>query len=127
LHHIYHKLQKNNLVLFCQLNYKKLRPNNGIIHVYRGTGKIREVAEELLSNDGIISAAVHVGNSDIVGEFVYENSEQIVELISYVKHMNKVEKAVLSEEIYLLDCREDSRHAVLNRIIDRQKLIGTIK
>jgi hypothetical protein len=26
-------------------------------------------------------AGVHVGNSDIVGEFVYEDSEQLVDLI----------------------------------------------
>jgi hypothetical protein len=36
---------------------------------------------------------------DIVGEFVYEDSEQIVELILCAKHMNMVENVVWSEEI----------------------------
>ena len=39
------------------------------------------MAEELLSREGIMSAGIHVGNSDIVGEFVYEDSEQLVDLI----------------------------------------------
>ena len=61
-----------------------------------------------------------MGNSDIVGEFVYEDSEQIVELISRVKQLNEVEKIVWSEEMYLLDGREERILPVLNRIIDRQ-------
>jgi DNA-binding Lrp family transcriptional regulator len=104
----------------CQLDYKKLGLNKGLIHVYIGTGKMKEIAEELLSNNGIISAGVHVGNSDIVGEFVYEDSEQLVDLISRVKHMDEVERIVWSEEIYLLAGRQDSILAVINRIIDRQ-------
>ena len=85
--------------------------------IYPSVGKR---AQELLSNDGVISVGVHVGNSDIVGEFVYEDSEQIVELISRVKQLNEVEKIVWSEEMYLLDGREERILPVLNRIIDRQ-------
>src|SRR5215831_9678248 len=113
-------LEKGYAKQICQLNYKKLGLNKGLIHVYIGTGKMRDIAEELLSNDGIISVGVHVGNSDVVGEFVYEDSEQIAELISHVKHMNKVDKVVWSEEMFLLDGREHRILAVLNRIIDRQ-------
>ncbi len=103
-----------------RLNYKKLGLNKGLIHIYLGSGNMRKMAEELLSNDGIVSAGVHVGNSDIVGEFVYEDSEQLVDLISRVKHMDEVEKVVWSEEVYLLAGRQESILAVINRIIDRQ-------
>lgn len=41
---------------------------------------MKKVAEDLLTSDGIMSSRVHVGNSDIVGEFVYEDSEQLVYL-----------------------------------------------
>jgi hypothetical protein len=41
---------------------------------------MKKVAEDLLTSDGIMSSRVHVGNSDIVGEFVYEDNEQLVYL-----------------------------------------------
>jgi DNA-binding Lrp family transcriptional regulator len=113
-------LKKEYAKQIRQLNYKKLGLNKGLIHIYIRSGNMRTMAEELLSNDGIVSAGVHVGNSDIVGEFVYEDSEQLVDLISRVKHMDKVEKVVWSEEVCLLAGRQDSILAVINRIIDRQ-------
>jgi hypothetical protein len=81
---------------------------------------MKKIADELLSSDGIMSAGVHVGNSDIVGEFVYEDSEQLVDLISHVKEMDEVERVLWSEEVYLLAGKKHSILAVLNRIIDRQ-------
>jgi DNA-binding Lrp family transcriptional regulator len=113
-------LEKKYAKQICQLNYKKLGLNKGLIHIYIRTGNMRKMAEELLSNDGITSAGVHVGNSDIIGEFVYEDSEQLVDLIARVKHMDEVERAVWSEEVYVLAGRQDSILAVINRIIDRQ-------
>ena len=81
---------------------------------------MKGVAEDLLSSEGIISAGVHVGNSDIVGEFVYEDSEQLVDLISHVKEMDEVDRVMWSEEVFLLSGKKHSIVAVLNRIIDRE-------
>jgi hypothetical protein len=67
-----------------------------------------------------MSSGIHVGNSDIVGEFVYEDSEQLVDLISHVKEMDSVERVLWSEEVYLLPGKKDSVTAVLKRIIDRK-------
>jgi DNA-binding Lrp family transcriptional regulator len=103
-----------------QPNYKKLGLKKGLLHVYIRTGNIKELAEELLSREGIMSAGIHVGNSDIVGEFVYEDSEQLVDLISHVKEVNSVDRVVWSEEVFLLQGKEHSILAVLDRIIDRQ-------
>ena len=77
------------------------------------------MAEELLSREGIMSAGIHVGNSDIVGEFVYEDSEQLVDLISHEKKKDEVDRVVWSEEVFLLPGKEHSILAVLDRIIDR--------
>jgi DNA-binding Lrp family transcriptional regulator len=101
-------------------NYKKLGLKKGLLHVYIRTGNIKEMAEELVSREGIMSAGIHVGNSDIVGEFVYEDSEQLVDLISHVKEVNSVDRVVWSEEVFLLPGKEHSILAVLDRIIDRQ-------
>lgn len=103
-----------------QPNYKKLGLKKGLLHVYIRTGNIKEMAEELLSREGIMSAGIHVGNSDIVGEFVYEDSEQLVDLISHVKETSSVDRVVWSEEVFLLQGKEHSILAVLDRIIDRQ-------
>ena len=65
----------------------------GLLHVYIRTGNMKGVAEDLLSSEGIMSAGVHIGNSDIVGEFVYEDSEQLVDLISHVKEMDEVDES----------------------------------
>jgi DNA-binding Lrp family transcriptional regulator len=100
-------------------NYKKLGLKKGLLHVYIRTGNIKEMAEELVSRKGIMSAGIHVGNSDIVGEFVYEDSEQLVDLISHVKKKDEVDRVVWSEEVFLLPGKEHSILAVLDRIIDR--------
>ena len=103
-----------------QPNYKKLGLKKGLLHVYLRTGDMKKVAEDLLSSDGIMSAGIHVGNSDIVGEFVYEDSDQLVDLISKVKEINGVDRVVWSEEVFLLAGKKHSMLAVLNRIIDRK-------
>ena len=103
-----------------QPNYKKLGFKKGLLHVYLRTGNFKKVAEDLLSNDGVMSSGVHVGNSDIVEEFVYEDSEQLVDLISKVKTIDGVDRVVWSEEVFLLAGKKHSMLAVLNRIIDRK-------
>lgn len=72
----------------------------------------------MLSIDGIMSVGVHVGNSDLVAEFVYEDTEQLVDLISRVKGMTAVENVLWSEEVYLFAGKEESRTSVLKRIIN---------
>jgi DNA-binding Lrp family transcriptional regulator len=103
-----------------QPNYKKLGLKKGLLHVYLRTGNIKQAAEDLLSNEGIMSSGVHVGNSDVVGEFVYEDSEQLVDLISKVKELENVDRVVWSEEVYLLAGKKDSMTSVLKRLIDRK-------
>ncbi len=103
-----------------QLNYKKLGLKKGLLHVYLRTGNMKKIADDLLSSDGIMSVGVHVGNSDIVAEFVHEDTEQLVDLISYVKEMDEVERVLWSEEVYLLAGKKDSRTSVLKRIINRK-------
>ena len=80
-----------------QPNYKKLGLKKGLLHVYIKTGNIKGVAEDLLSSDGIMSAGVHISNSDIVGEFVYEDSEQLVDSISHVKEMDEVDRELCGQ------------------------------
>jgi hypothetical protein len=41
--------------------------------------------------DGILSATGHIGNSDIVSDYVFEDNEELVDTISALKHMDDVD------------------------------------
>lgn len=71
-----------------------------LLHVYLRSGNIKQIAEDLLSNDSMMSAGIHVSNSDVVEEFVYEDTEQLVDLISHVKEM--AESSVNLSVYYLI-------------------------
>ena len=80
-------------------NYKKLGFKRGLLHVYVSNGEAEAIGEKLATLKGIISASLHIGNSDLVGEFVYRDSMEILDLISSVKKINGVENTVWSEEV----------------------------
>ncbi len=113
-----HLLRSGYVSHIFQLNYKKLGFKKGLLHTYLNTGDMKKVAEDLLSIDGIMSAGIHVGNSDIVAEFVYEDTEQLVNLISHVKEMAEVDSVLWSEEVYLFAGKQESRTSVLKSLIN---------
>lgn len=81
-------------------NFKLLGIKKGILHIYLRDGSLKQRAETISKLDGVLSVSIHVGNSDIVAEFVYDNSECLVDIISEIKHMQGIEKVNWSEEIY---------------------------
>lgn len=101
-----------------QPDYHKLGLMNGLLHIYTTTSNMRQISENLLSYDGIMSTGIHVGDSDITAEFVYEDSEQITDLISHVKAMNAVNKTVWTEVAYLQE-KDHGLSTIFNGIIDR--------
>lgn len=98
-------------------NYKQLGLKNGMIHVYLADGNIRSTAQKISEMNGITSVSVHVGNSDIVGEFVYEDSEQLVDILSSIKKLEGVNSAVWSEEVYVLPVGRQSITYPYHRMI----------
>lgn len=82
------------------LNYLRFGISKGLLHIYLQDGNPRASAEKLLELPGVISAAAHIGNSDILLEFVFKGPDQILKLISSVKHMDSVEKVVWSQEVF---------------------------
>ena len=81
-------------------NFKILGIKKGMLHIYLRDGNLKQRAETISKLDGILSVSIHVGNSDIVAEFVYDNSECLVDIISEIKHMQGIERVLWSEEIY---------------------------
>ena len=80
-------------------DFRKLGIKQGLLHIYLTDGNIRQSASQIAKMDGIMSASIHIGNSDVVYGFVYEDSDQLVDIIAAIKHMNNVHKVRWSEEV----------------------------
>jgi len=57
-------------------------------------------AQELAAIDRVVAVSIHIGNSDVVGDIIYRNSTDILDLISRAKKIEGVERVVWSEEVY---------------------------
>jgi DNA-binding Lrp family transcriptional regulator len=88
-------------------NYRKLGFKRGLLHVHINNGEAESIGKKLAKLKGIISASLHIGNSDLVGEFVYMNSTEILDLISNVKKIEGVENTVWSEEVLEISTSSD--------------------
>jgi hypothetical protein len=62
------------------------------LHIYLTDGNLKETATKISEMEGIISVALHVGNSDILAEFVYVNADSLVDIISSIKKIEGVER-----------------------------------
>jgi Lrp/AsnC family transcriptional regulator for asnA, asnC and gidA len=92
--------EKELIVTRTEPNYEKLGFKRGLIHVYLSKGEIDSVGLKLSKMGGIISASVHVGNSDLVGFFIYRTTKQLLKMTTDVKQIPGVEKVMWSEEVY---------------------------
>jgi DNA-binding Lrp family transcriptional regulator len=95
-------LQSGIVTLEYQPNFKLLGLNKGLVHTYLHDGQLKKTGEKISKMDGILSVTIHVGNSDVVSEFVYDNSEELVDIIAAIKQIEGVDKVVWSEEVFKL-------------------------
>ncbi len=101
-------LQSELVTQEYQPNFKMLGIKKGLLHTYLRDGKLRKTAEKISEMEGILSVSIHVGNSDIVSEFVYDNSEDLVDIIASIKDIEGVTHIVWSEEIYKLKTHKEN-------------------
>ena len=100
-------------------NFKKLGIKRGLLHVYLRNGDIKESAAKIARMDGVLASSVHIGNSDVVADYVYEDSEQLVDTISNIKHMENVERVLWSEEVYAVPTDSENLLKSLERILNK--------
>jgi hypothetical protein len=81
-------------------NFKRLGLKRGALHVCLYDGDIRKRVTQLSKMDGMISSSVQIGNSDVVGDYAYENTDQLMDTISTIKHMEGVDRVTWSEEVF---------------------------
>ncbi len=83
-----------------ELNYRKLGLKSGEIFVYLKDGDVKRIAQQLAAMEGMRSVSIHIGNSDIIGIFMYKDSAHLLELTSKIRQIDGVARLVWSEEIY---------------------------
>lgn len=104
-----HRILQSGLVNVEYIpNFQMLGIKKGMLHTYLRNGQLRQTAEKISKMEGILSVTIHVGNSDIVSEFVYEKSEDLVDIIASIKELKGIEKTVWSEEIVKLPSHKEN-------------------
>src|SRR5215207_6184483 len=101
-------LQSEIVTQEYQPNFKMLGIKKGLLHTYLRDGQIRKTTEKISQMEGILSVTIHVGNSDIVSEFVFDNSEDLIDIIAAIKEIQGVEQVVWSEEIYKIKTAKEN-------------------
>ena len=91
---------KGFVISNVQVNYHKFGYKTGLLHIYLKNGNIKKLTKKILELDGITSVEVHIGNSDILGNVIYKDSNDLLNLIATIKSMNEVERIVWSERVY---------------------------
>jgi hypothetical protein len=99
-------------------DYRRLGLKKGMIHVYLKDGDMKSIAERVSALEGITSVSIHIGNSDIVADFVYQDSEQIVDMVSSIKRLEGVDRTVWSEEVYSLPVNPQNLAMPFHRLIE---------
>jgi hypothetical protein len=85
-----------------------------MLHLYLSNGHVNEVGQVLAEMPGILSVAVHIGNSDLVALFVYKNSKQLLDTISESKKITGVDRVLWSEEVYFIKMNENKFNMLNN-------------
>jgi DNA-binding Lrp family transcriptional regulator len=94
--------EKNTVKNRVEPNYKQLGYSKGVIHLYINNVDAIAVSQKLADIPGVVSVSIHIGNSDIVGDIVYKNSMEVLDLIAKCKRIEGVTKVIWSEEVYSL-------------------------
>ena len=92
-------LKSDTVRIRYELNYDKLGFRKGLLHVYLKNGNIQGIADQIAKIGGMQSTSVHIGNSDIVGLFVFEETQHLLDILSNCKKIEGVDRVVWSEEV----------------------------
>ena len=83
-----------------ELNYEILGLKTGLLHIYLEDGDIHEILQKIMNFDKTESVEIHIGNSDLLGNVVYRDSKDLLDLISKTKKLEGVDRIVWSERIF---------------------------
>lgn len=94
----------------AHLNYEMFGFTTGMLHIYVKDGNMLKTAKKINSDiEGVISTEIHIGNSDIVADYIYRKSIELLDTMSIIKKLEGVERIVWSEKVLQLPSKEDMR------------------
>jgi hypothetical protein len=85
-----------------EIDYRRLGFRKGLLHVYVKDGRIEGVIRKVSEQKGIISVSSHIGNSDVVGEFMVRDGQDIIDIRAQAQKLEGVERVVWSEEVVVM-------------------------
>ena len=103
-----------------KVNYQMFGFKTGLVHVYLRNGNIEETAIKIQNLHQITYVEIHICNSDVLGNVIYKEGKELLNLIATIKKMPGVDKVVWSERVYHSPSKgNESMAYILNGQIDR--------
>ncbi len=93
-------IRRGILATKTEVNLEMMGYKKGLIHVYIDNGNIEQIARRISALDSIESVEIHIGNSDMIGNLIYNDSKQLLQTISDIKKIEGVDHIVWSEEVF---------------------------
>ena len=113
-------ITKGYVVSNIEVNYQMFGFKTGLVHVYLRNGNIQETAKKIENLDQITCVEIHIGNSDILGNVIYKQGKELLNLIATIKKMQGVDRTVWSERVYQSPPKgNESMAYILNGQIER--------
>lgn len=94
------------------LDYEKLSLRRVLLHVYMGDGDIQVSAKKVASIKGMQTTCIRIGNSDVLGFFVFQDAAQLLNIMNQAKKTEGVDHVVWSEEVFALHAPERSMESI---------------
>ena len=85
-----------------ELDHRRMGLRKGLLHVYVRDGDVNHLADRIAGIRGIRSVSIHIGNSDVVGSFIFKDAGQLLDVINQAKKFEGVDRVLWSEEVFSL-------------------------
>ena len=80
-------------------DYSRLGLRKGVVQLYTNGVDSFKICKQAAEIPGIISVSIPIGNSDIVGNVIYRDSNEVLGTIAKCKSIEGVTRVVWSEEV----------------------------
>ena len=93
-------LEKGFVTSKNYIDFTKFGFKSGSIHIYLKNGNVESILDKVSKIKGVTSLEVHIGNSDIIAQIVYQHGHDLLDLITNIKNMESIDRIVWSEHIF---------------------------
>ena len=80
-------------------NFSRLGLRKGVVHLYINGADASKVCKQVADIPNMTSVSIHIGNSDVIGNVIYGDSNEALDTIARCKSIEGVTRVVWSEEV----------------------------